>query len=76
MIEFAKRLAEQVNLQKHQLRCGNVSSLDALIIDAAYRAADGKSLDPGKAVVSYHPKGKPPRTSSGGVCGARSNNGM
>ena len=41
---IAKCLAEQVIVQKHQLRCGNVSSLtvillilDALIIDAAMR---------------------------------------
>ena len=70
IIQFAKRLAEQVILQKHQLRCGNVSSLDALIIDAACDAAEGKGLDPGKIVVSYHPKGKPPRTSRGGVSGS------
>ena len=70
IIQFAKRLAEQVILQKHQLRCGNVSSLDALIIDAACDAAEKKGLDPGKIVVSYHPKGKPPRTSRGGVSGS------
>ena len=70
MIQFAKRLAEQIILQKHQLRCGNVSSLDALIIDAACDAAEKKGLDPGKIVVSYHPKGKPPRTSRGGVSGS------
>ena len=70
IIQFAKRLAEQVVLQKHQLRCGNVSSLDALIIDAACDAAEKKGLDPGKIVVSYHPKGKPPRTSRGGVSGS------
>ena len=67
IIQFAKRLAEQVILQKHQLRCGNMSSLDALIIDAACDAAEAKGLDPAKIVVSYHPKGKPPRTSRGGV---------
>ena len=39
IMKFAKCLAEQVILQKHQLRCGNVSSLDALIIDAACDAA-------------------------------------
>jgi hypothetical protein len=70
LLQFAKRLAEQVILQKHQLRCGNVSSLDALIIDAACDAAQEKHLDPGKIVVSYHPKGMPPRTSRGGVSGS------
>jgi hypothetical protein len=70
IIRFAKCLAEQVILQKHQLRCGNVSSLDALIIDAACAAAEEKRLDSGKIVVSYHPKGTPPRTSRGGVSGS------
>ena len=28
IIEFVKKLAEQVILQNHQLRCGNLSSLD------------------------------------------------
>jgi hypothetical protein len=70
MIQFAKRLAEQVILQKHELRCGNVSSLDALIIEAACDAAEKRGLDPGKVVVSYHPKGKAPRTSRGGVSGS------
>jgi hypothetical protein len=70
MIQFTRRLAEQVILQKHQLRCGNVSSLDAVIIDAACDAAEKIGLDPGKTVVSYHPKGKPPRTSRGGVSGS------
>jgi len=70
IIQFAKRLAEQVILQKHQLRCGNVSSLDALIIDAACDAAEQKGLESSKTVVSYHPKGNPPRTSRGGVSGS------
>lgn len=70
IIQFAKRLAEQVILQKHQLRCGNVSSLDALVIDAACDAAEAKGLDPAKTVVSYHPKGQAPRTSRGGVSGS------
>lgn len=70
IIQFAKRLAEQVILQKHQLRCGNVSSLDAVIIDAACDAAERRAGDPHKLVVSYHPKGKPPRTSRGGVNGS------
>ena len=70
IIKFAKRLAEQVILQKHQLRCGNVSSLDALIIEAACDAAEKNGLDTGKTVISYHPKGKAPRTSRGGVSGS------
>jgi hypothetical protein len=70
IIKFAKCLAEQVVFQKHQLRCGNVSSLDALIIDAACNAAEGKGLDSGKIVVSYHPKGKPPRVTRGDVSGS------
>lgn len=70
IIEFAKRLAEQVIFQKHQLRCGNVSSLDALIIDAACDAAATKGLDVGKVVVSYHPRGELPRTPRGGVSGS------
>ena len=70
IIQFARRLAEQVILQKHQLRCGNVSSLDALIIDSACDAAEKKGLDPGKIVISYHPRGMPPRTSRGGVSGS------
>jgi len=69
-MQFAKRLAEQVILQKHQLRCGNVSSLDGLIIDAACDAAEAKGLEPGKVVVSYHPKGTLPRTPRGGVSGS------
>jgi hypothetical protein len=72
IIKFAKCLAEQVILQKHQLRCGNVSSLDALIIDSACDAAEAKGLDSGKIVVSYHPKGTHPRTSRGGVSGSAS----
>jgi len=70
IMQFAKRLAEQVILQKHQLRCGNVSSLDGLIIDAACDAAEAKGLEPGKVVVSYHPKGKLPRVTRGGVSGS------
>jgi hypothetical protein len=70
IIQFAKRLAEQVISQKHQLRCGNVSSLDALIVDAACDAADSRGLDSGKIVISYHPKGEAPRTSRGGVSGS------
>jgi len=70
IVQFARRLAEQVISQKHQLRCGNVSSLDALIIDSACDAAEKRGLDAGKTVVSYHPKGKPPRTSRGGVSGS------
>ena len=70
LLKFAKCLAGQVILQKHQLRCGNVSSLDALIIDAACDAAEERHLDSGKIVVSYHPKGMSPRTSRGGVSGS------
>jgi nucleoside 2-deoxyribosyltransferase len=70
IVQFARSLAEQVIAQKHQLRCGNVSSLDALIIDAACDAAEKRGVDPGKAVVSYHPKGKPPRVTRGGVSGS------
>jgi nucleoside 2-deoxyribosyltransferase len=70
MIQFVRRLAEQVIVQRHQLRCGNVSSLDALVIDAACDAAEGKGLDPGKCVLSYHPKGKVPRTTRGAVSGS------
>jgi hypothetical protein len=70
LVQFAKGLAAQVILQKHQLRCGNVSSLDALVIDAACDAADEKGLDPHNVVVSYHPKGKAPRTTRGRVNGS------
>jgi len=70
IIQFAKRLAEQVIVQKHQLRCGNVSSLDALIIDAACDAAEKNGQDPSKCVVSYHPRGKNPRITRGGVSGS------
>jgi hypothetical protein len=70
IIRFAECLARQVILQKHQLRCGNVSSLDALIIDAACDAAEEMRLDPDTVVVSYHPKGDPPRTPRGGVSGS------
>lgn len=70
MIKFAKSLAAQVILQNHQLRCGNVSSLDALVIDSAFETAKKEGQDPDKVVVSYHPKGRPPRTSNGGVSGS------
>lgn len=70
IVEFAKKLASQVILQKHQLWCGNLSSLDALIIDAACDTAQEEDLNPEKVVVSYHPKGQSPRTSRGGVSGS------
>lgn len=70
IIEFAKKLAAQVILQNHQLRCGNLSSLDALVINHACDIAEQKNLDPDKSVVSYHPKGQPPRISRGGVSGS------
>ncbi|WP_167317499.1 nucleoside 2-deoxyribosyltransferase [Prosthecochloris aestuarii] len=70
IIDFAKKLAEQAIVQKHELRCGNLSSLDQLVIDAACDAAVSNSFDPNKVVISYHPKGQDPRTSQGGVNGS------
>ena len=70
IVRFARRLAEQVVIQRHQLRCGNVSSLDALIIDAACDAAEKNGQDSSKCVVSYHPRGKSPRITRGGVSGS------
>lgn len=70
IIEFAKKLSEQAILQKHQLRCGNLSSLDGLVITSACEVAKKSGLDADKVVISYHPKGQPPRTSRGGVNGS------
>lgn len=70
IVEFAKKLAAQVILQKHELRCGNLSSLDALVINAACETAEGNDLDTNKLVVSYHPKGRNPRALRGGVNGS------
>jgi nucleoside 2-deoxyribosyltransferase len=67
IIEFAKKLAAQVILQNHQLRCGNLSSLDEMVIGAACDEAEKNNLDADKVVISYHPRGQPPRTSRGGV---------
>jgi hypothetical protein len=67
IIEFAKKLAAQVILQGHQLRCGNKSSLDALVIDAACDTAKDKGLDADKLVVSYHPRDLAPQTRHGDV---------
>ena len=67
IIEFTKKLAEQVILQNHQLRSGNLSSLDELVIVSACDAAEHRNLDADKVVISYHPKGHSPRTSRGGV---------
>ena len=70
IIEFAKKLAGQTIIQNHQLRCGNLSSLDELVINAACEVAASKNLDADKLVVSYHPKGQAPRTSRGSVNGS------
>ncbi|MEJ2538513.1 MAG: hypothetical protein P8188_00800 [Gemmatimonadota bacterium] len=67
IVEFAQRLAGQVITQHHQLRCGNLSSLDALVITAASEAAEKQGLDPERVVVSYHPKDGAPRSSQGAV---------
>lgn len=68
--EFARRLAGQIITQNHQLRCGNMSSLDELVIDHASDVAEEKGLDAEALVVSYHPKGQQPRTTRGGVSGS------
>lgn len=68
--DFAGMLAEQVIAQRHELRCGNVSSLDGLVIDSAVDAAEARKLDPEKVVVSYHPRGQAPRTARGRVNGS------
>ena len=70
IIEFAKKLAAQVIIQNHQLRCGNLSSLDEFVIEAACDEAEKKNLNADKVVISYHRKGQPPRTSRGGVNGS------
>ena len=58
IIEFAKRLAEQVILQKHQLRCGNLSSLDALVINAACDAAEEKEMEEAERIGRSRSKGE------------------
>lgn len=70
IVEFAKQLATQVILQNHQIRCGNLSSLDELVIESACDAAEQQGLDPEKVVISYHPRGQSPRVSVGGVSGS------
>ncbi|MDH3671177.1 MAG: nucleotide-binding protein [Gammaproteobacteria bacterium] len=70
IIEFAKKLAAQAILQNHELRCGNVSSLDELVIATACEVADNNNLDAEKVVISYHPKGQGPRTDRGSVNGS------
>lgn len=70
IVKFAKQLAVQVVLQNHELRCGNLSSLDELVINAACDAAENNKLDANKVVVSYHPKGKDPRSLRGSVNGS------
>ena len=65
--EFAKNLAGQAIIQNHHLRCGNVSSLDKLVIDKACDVAEKNNRVADKEVISYHPKGQVPRTTRGGV---------
>ena len=67
VVEFARQLAAQVVMQHHQLRCGNLSSLDAVVIEAACEAAEREGLDCERVVVSYHPREQAPRSRLGGV---------
>jgi len=56
--KFSERLAQQVILQGHQLRCGNLSPLDAIVINAACDAAKEKGESEEERVISYITDGK------------------
>lgn len=63
---FATKLAEQVIIQGHELRCGNLSSLDQLVIEAAADAAQQHSeRSEEELVVSYVPAGHEMRSMRG-----------
>jgi len=67
IVEFVRHLAAQIISEKHQIRCANISSLDAEVIESGWNAALKIGLDTDKAVVSYHPKGLIPRSPLAGV---------
>lgn len=67
IIDFAKHLSAQAIIQNHELRCGNMSSLDELVITSACEQAQMCGRDADKVVISYHPKGESPSTIQGGV---------
>lgn len=67
IVQFAEALARQVIKQGHELRCANLSSLDAIVIEAACDEAEDASLDPEQAVVSYVPLGQQARVGCGQV---------
>lgn len=67
ILRFAKAVASQIIAQGHELRCANLSSLDAIVIDAACDAAEAKQIDPENAVVSYVPIGQTARNARGQV---------
>jgi len=67
IVQFARELADAFVRQGHHLRCGNLSSLDEVVIEAACLAAKSRGIDPEKVVVSYHPKRIAPRVAIGAV---------
>jgi len=68
--EFSHMLAVQVIKQGHTLLCGNLSSLDTLIINAACAAAEAEHLNPEELVVSYVPRDAEARNPHGQVNGS------
>ncbi len=67
IVEFVRLLAAQIILQGHELRSGNISSLDAVAIESACKAAEAKGCDPEAKVVSYIPLGADARVIMGNV---------
>jgi hypothetical protein len=70
IVQFARELADALVRKGHQLRCGNMSSLDEVVIESACLAAKSRGLDPEHVVVSYHPKDIAPRVPIGAVSGS------
>ena len=68
--DFCQALAVQVIEQGHVMLCGNLSSLDELIINAACAAAEKKGHNPEKRVVSYVPRDAEARNPMGQVNGS------
>lgn len=57
IVKFVRYLAGQVISQGHELRSGNISSLDAVVIESACQAAEAKGENPESKVVSWIPLG-------------------
>ncbi|MEM6663468.1 MAG: hypothetical protein AAF666_14960 [Pseudomonadota bacterium] len=67
MPDFVAQLAKSVIEQGHDLRCSNISSLDAKVIEAGIEAVSVTDHPLDERVVSYVPRGKNARVPLGEV---------